>query len=132
MGRVYKHEGRSNCGKGIKWTDATDSRERNATWRHMASSPDRAHPKDRTQRSADRVVDRNIAKGDAGQHVRTDREYLAARNESREQQRETVAFLRRTRKDDAETMVRAYLFPGDTDAGTRKRLGRYLKRNGLI
>jgi hypothetical protein len=130
---VYSHEGRSSCGKGLRWSDESGSRSRNAMFAevpHAKGKRDKAAARNRTQATAAAIVDRNIARGEAGWKVRTDyklRDMQATGGA-------TLATIRAHGGDPQRVnmLERAFLHPTKSTSDERRKLVKFLKRRGII
>ena len=132
---IFSHQGRSSCGKGLKWSDESGSRSRNATFAevpHAKGKRDKATARDRTQAAAAAIVDRNIARGAAGWKVRTDYEL----RDMKASGAAAIAAIRLHGGDwDRITMLeRAFRYPAHPDVKSdhRRKLVKFLKRQGII
>jgi hypothetical protein len=130
---IYSHEGRTSCGRGLRWTDDSGSRSRNATFSevpHAKGKRDKADARNRTQATAAAIVDRNIARGDAGWTVRTDYEL----RDMRATGGATLAIIRAHGGDPQRVnmLERAFLHPAKATSDERRKLVKFMKRQGII
>lgn len=145
---IYSHAGRSSCGKGLRWTDESGSRSRNATFSevpHAKGKRDKADARNRAQAAAAAVVDRNIARGAgfrqpdpdnpihparAGYNVRTDYEL----RDMQATGGATLATIRAHGGDPERVRMLelAFLHPAKATSDQRRKLVKFLKRRGII
>jgi len=137
MGRVYRHEGRSGDGRGIRWSDASDSRKRNATFSDTvrpSGKPDRRRA-ERIQEAAAAIIDRNYARGKRpgtvamGLTPPTPPDLRAA--DAKRQRDVLRAIHEQAHPNDVARFRTAFLTPGDSNAKDRSNLWRFMRRNGL-